>query len=384
MPKILIVGAGFSGAVLAEQLAKHTDHDILVVDERSHIGGNCHTERHDATGIMVHVYGPHIFNTSNDAIWQYVQKFGRFSAYINRVKAVTDRGMFSLPLNLLTINQFFDKTFNPREAEAFIRSQGDTSIGEPANFEEQALKMMGRALYDNFFRGYTVKQWGCDPKELPASILKRLPIRFTYEDAYYASTHQGIPVDGYTALIERMLAVPRVTVKLEQTYDPSWNADFDYVFYSGPIDAYFKFRNGRLGYRTIFFESEVFPGPDYQGNPVINYCQEQVPFTRVHEHRHFTPWEEHRASIFFREFSKETGPADLPFYPKRLRADVDILKAYRELAEQEERVSFMGRLGTYRYLDMQHVVAESLDLAAKFAAFADPLSSFQTFPNAEQ
>jgi len=180
MARILIVGAGFSGAVLAEQLAAHTDHKIMIVEERSHIGGHCHTERCESTGIMLHVYGPHIFNTSNEKVWNYLQRFGEFGSYINRVKAVTDRGVFSLPINLLTINQLFEKTFNPREAEAFIRSQGDTSINEPRNFEEQALKFLGRTLYETFFRGYTIKQWGCDPKLLPASILKRLPVRFNY------------------------------------------------------------------------------------------------------------------------------------------------------------------------------------------------------------
>ncbi len=384
MPKILIVGAGFTGAVLAQQLAKHTDHEILVVDERSHIGGNCHTERHGSTGVMVHVYGPHIFNTSSEVVWQFVQQFGKFNPFLNRVKAVTDRGIFSLPVNLLTINQLFGKALNPREAEAFIRSQGVASIIEPKNFEEQALKFLGPTLYETFFRGYTVKQWGCDPKELPASILKRLPVRFTYDDRYYSSNYQGIPVEGYSAVIGRMLADSKITVRLGQKYDPSWNKEFDYVFYSGAIDAYFQYRWGRLGYRTIYFETEIFPGSDYQGNPVINYCEEQVPYTRIHEHRHFAPWEEHKASVFFREFSKETEGDDVPFYPKRLQSDMALLKKYQELAESEERVSFIGRLGTYRYLDMQHVVQESLDFAAKFMSFSRSLELFPTSPNVER
>ena len=383
MSKILIVGAGFSGAVLAQQLAKHTDDEILVVDERSHVGGNCHTERHDQTGVLIHVYGPHIFNTSSEQIWQYVQQFGKFSSYTNRVKAVTDRGVFSLPVNLLTINQLFGKTFDPREAEAFVRSQGVASIDEPSNFEEQALKYLGQTLYETFFRGYTIKQWGCDPKELPASILKRLPIRFTYDDSFYNSIYQGIPIEGYTVIIGRMLADQKITVRLQQKYDPSWNQEFDYVFYSGPIDAYFRYRLGRLAYRTIYFQSEIFPGPDFQGNPVINYCEQKVPYTRIHEHRHFAPWEEHKSSVFFREFSKETENDDVPFYPKRLASDFSLLKKNRELAKAEERVSFIGRLGTYRYLDMQHVVKESLDLAAKFLSFSGSLEHFPTFLNVE-
>jgi UDP-galactopyranose mutase len=384
VPKILIVGAGFSGGVLAEQLAKYTDNEILVVDERSHVAGNCHTERDGSTGIMVHVYGPHIFNTSSETVWQYVQQFGEFSSYVNRVKAITNRGAFSLPINLLTINQVFGKTFNPREAEAFVKSQGIASIIEPRSLEEQALKFLGPTLYETFFRGYTLKQWGTDPKELPASILKRLPIRFTYDDRFYSSDFQGIPVEGYTTIVGRMLADSKITVRLNQKYDPSWNKDFDYVFYSGAIDAYFQHRLGRLQYRTIYFESEIFASSDYQGNPVINYCEERVPYTRIHEHRHFAPREQHDRSIFFREFSKETGSDDLPYYPKRLKSDLALLKKYRQLAESEEKVSFIGRLGTYRYLDMQHVVQESLDLATKFMSHPNSLELFPTFPNVEQ
>jgi len=380
MAKILIVGAGFSGAVLAQQLAAHTDHKLLVLDERSHIAGHCHTERHQPTGVMVHVYGPHIFNTSNDVVWNYIQQFGKFVPNLNRVKAVTDRGIFSLPINLLTINQLFKKSFNPREAEAFIKSIA-VRIDEPANFEEQALAMMGSLLYETFIRGYTIKQWGCDPRELPASILKRLPIRFTYDDNYYHSKYQGIPFDGYTAIIERMLSHPNISVKLEQRYDRTWNQDFDYVFYSGAIDDYFACQLGRLGYRTIYFESEVFNGADYQGNPVINYCQESVPYNRIHEHRHFTPWEDHSASIYFREYSKETEAGDIPFYPKRLARDITLLKKYRELAQNEAKISFLGRLGTYRYMDMHHVIQESLDMASKFASHTGPLETFPTFPN---
>jgi UDP-galactopyranose mutase len=312
-----------------------------------------------------------------------VQQFGKFNAFVNRVKAVTNRGVYSLPINLLTINQIFGKTLNPREAEAFVKSQAVESIDVPRNLEEQALKSLGPILYETFIRGYTLKQWGTSPKELPASIFKRLPVRFTYDDAFYSSVYQGIPVEGYTTIIGRMLSDRKISVKLGQRYDPSWNLDFDYVFYSGPIDAYFEYRLGRLGYRTIYFESELFGGPDYQGNPVINYCDEHVPYTRIHEHRHFAPWESHEKTIYFREFSKETSEDDVPFYPKRLRSDCTLLKKYHELAEMEERVSFVGRLGTYRYLDMQHVVRESLDLARKFIECRGPKECFLKFPNSE-
>jgi len=384
MPKkVLIAGAGFSGAVMARELALQTDAQILVVDERNHIAGNCHTERDKETGVMEHVYGPHIFNTDRKDVWEYVQQFSEFGSYTNRVKAHTHKGVFSLPLNLLTINQFFGKKFDPRQAEEFVRSLGDRSIKEPQNFEEQALKMVGRDLYEAFFKGYTIKQWGCDPKELPASILKRLPIRFNYNDNYYKTTYQGIPVDGYTKIVERILDQPAISVELNQKYDPSWNDDFDYIFYTGPLDAYFGYELGRLSYRTIFFEKNTFNGEDYQGNPVINYCEQEVPYTRVHEHKHFTPWEKHDKSIYFKEFSKETGPEDIPYYPKRLSADKQLLNRYREMAENEEKVSFLGRLATYRYMDMHHVIGEALDFSKHFTG-GQHWQLAPVFPNREQ
>lgn len=205
--RILVVGSGFSGAVVARQLADSMPCLVEVWDERDHLGGNCHTERDADTGVMVHRYGPHIFNTDDERVWNYVRRFGDFYPFTNRVKAVTSRGVFTMPINLLTINQFFNATFGPAEAEAFVRSLGDTGIGEPANFEEQALKTLGRELYETFFKGYTIKQWGCDPRELPASVIKRLPIRFDYDDNYYTKRFQGLPADGYTEVIRRILGL---------------------------------------------------------------------------------------------------------------------------------------------------------------------------------
>lgn len=260
---ILIVGAGFSGAVIAQQLAQTGLHKILVIDERSHIAGNCFTSRDAETNVMEHVYGPHIFNTSNKKVWDYINRFGEFMPNINRVKAVTAEGVFSLPINLLTINQLFGKQMDPRQAKEFVKALGDKTITEPANFEEQALKLVGKKIYETFFKDYTIKQWGCDPKELPASILKRLPIRFTYNDNYYNSKYQGIPKDGYTKVVDNLLNHPDIEVKLNTTYNKAWNANYDYVFYTGPIDAYFSYSEGRLGYRTIYFERNVFDGEDY-------------------------------------------------------------------------------------------------------------------------
>lgn len=361
----LIVGAGFSGAVLARELVTHTEARVLVIDVRPHLAGNCHTERDDSTGVMVHRYGPHIFNTDNEAVWDYVQRFGRFRPFVNRVKAQTPRGVFSLPINLLTINQFFGKAFSPREAATFVGSLGDATIAVPQNFEEQALKFVGAELYEAFFYGYTKKQWGCEPRELPASILQRLPIRFNYDDNYYPGRFQGIPEEGYTAVIARMLDHPRIEVKLATPFEHAMSAEFQHVFYAGPIDGFFGDRLGRLGYRTVTFERIEAIG-DYQGNAVINYTGLDVPHTRVHEHKHFAPWESHEKTVAFREFSKATEPADVPYYPIRREADKQLLAGYQELARERKDVTFLGRLGTYRYLDMDDVIAEALDAAWRF------------------
>lgn len=365
-PHYVIVGAGLAGAVLARELAEALDCRITIFEARDHIAGNCYTERDRSSQIMLHKYGPHIFNTSREDVWNYVNRFTRFRPFVNRVKARIDRGMFSLPINLHTINQFFGKTFTPTEARDFLAGQADKSIGEPANFEEQALKFVGRDLYEAFFYGYTKKQWGCEPRDLPASILKRLPVRFNYNDSYYDSPFQGIPEEGYTELVRKLLDDNKITVRLGQPFDRSAVPDCAHLFYTGPLDAYFEFKFGRLGYRTVNFERHDATG-DFQGNAVINYPDVAVPYTRIHEHKHFAPWETHEQTIYFKEFSKETEPDDVPYYPKRLAVDVDLFEKYARLAESEKSVSFLGRLATYRYLNMDQVIGESLDFAAKFA-----------------
>lgn len=364
MKKIAIVGAGFSGAVIANELAKG-DYDIEVFDARSHVAGNCHTERDAETEVMVHAYGPHIFHTSNEKVWNYIRQFDEFMPFVNRVKAITKGRVFSLPINLLTINQFYGKTFNPREAEAFIAAQGDQTIESPQTFEEQALRFVGRDLYEAFFKGYTVKQWGMHPSELPASILKRLPVRFNYDDNYYASTFQGMPKHGYTYIVEKMLDHPNVKLHLNSKFERSMAGDYDHVFYSGPVDAWFGYREGRLGYRTLDFAPERHQG-DYQGNPVVNYCDEEVPWTRISEHKHFSPWEHHEGTIVFKEYSRYCEENDTPYYPIRMAKEKTQLKQYIDLASGERNITFVGRLGTYRYLDMHVTIAEALDVAERF------------------
>ncbi len=360
--KFLIVGAGFSGAVLARELAERLGARIEVIDQRDHLGGNCHTERDETSGVMVHKYGPHIFNTSHEDVWKYVNRFGEFRPFINRVKAVNRRGVFSFPINLHTINQFFGISLSPDEARAFIASKSDRSIHTPANFEEQALKFVGRELYEAFFYGYTKKHWGCEPRELPASILKRLPLRFNYDDSYYNSRHQAIPSEGYSVVIERILDHPDIHLSLNSQWEPAMAGDFDHVFYSGPLDELFAFSRGRLGYRTIHFERIDAQG-DYQGNAVLNYTAEETPWTRIHEHKHFAPWESVERTVAFREFSRETGNTDIPYYPKRLTSDMAILRSYEQELADTPNVTPIGRLGTYRYLDMDQVIGEALDLA---------------------
>jgi UDP-galactopyranose mutase len=357
----IIVGAGLSGAVIARELAD-VGHAVTVYDRRGHVAGNCHTERDVQTGVMVHVYGPHIFHTDHERVWAYINRYARMLPFTNRVKAVTKGRVYSLPINLHTINQFFGKTLSPREAEAFVRSRADLTIAEPANFEEQALRFVGAELYQAFFEGYTRKQWGISPAELPASILKRLPVRFNYDDNYYSHRYQGMPEHGYSHAVEQILDHPRISLRLNSQVAPGRGDARDHVIWSGSLDAWFGYTHGRLGYRTLDFERLVDSG-DFQGNAVINYCDFDVPYTRVTEHKYFSPWETHENTVVYREFSRACEPDDTPYYPIRLVNDRRRLSEYLALVRQETGVTFVGRLGTYRYLDMDVTIKEALETA---------------------
>ncbi|WP_159950611.1 UDP-galactopyranose mutase [Rhizobium sp. 18065] len=359
--KIAIVGAGLSGAVIGRELAL-AGLQVEIFDARSHIAGNCHTERDADTGVMVHLYGPHIFHTDDAEVWDYVNGFETFLPYKNRVKTTSQDRVYSLPVNLHTINQFFGKTFRPDEARAFIEEQADKTIEDPQTFEEQAMRFVGKDLYEAFFKGYTEKQWGCSPTDLPASILKRLPVRFNYDDNYFFHKFQGMPENGYTDMIAAILDHDNISVKLETRFDRAQAAGYAHVFYSGPLDGYFNFEHGRLGYRTLDFERFTYQG-DYQGCAVMNYGDVSVPYTRITEHKHFSPWEEHAGSVCYREFARVCGPDDIPYYPIRLVKEKEQLAEYVARAEQEASVTFVGRLGTYRYLDMDVTIREALDTA---------------------
>lgn len=359
-----IVGAGFSGAVIARELAE-AGHKITIFESRSHIAGNCHTERDAESDVMLHVYGPHIFHTDNEEVWKYVNQYSTFMPYVNRVKAVTGNRVFSLPINLLTINQFFNKTLSPKEAKEFIAQKGDSSITNPETFEEQALAFLGEELYEGFFKYYTIKQWGMSPAELPASILKRLPVRFNYDDNYFSHKYQGMPEHGYTVLVKNILDHDNITVHLNTEFNKSQAVEYDHVFYSGTLDGYFNYEFGRLPYRTLDFIKENHEG-DYQGCAVMNYCDNSKPFTRITEHKYFSPWESHEKTVIYKEYSRECEPEDIPYYPIRQVKEKELLQKYVERANQEKGITFIGRLGTYRYLDMDVTIAEALKVARQF------------------
>jgi len=376
-----MVGAGLSGAVLARQLAE-AGHEVTVLDARDHVGGNCHTERDDDTGILVHVYGPHIFHTDDRGVWDYINRFGRFRSYTHRVKTTSGGRVYTMPMNLHTINQFFDSAMAPAEARDFIAAKAMTLPHAPRNFEDQALSMLGRELYEAFFQGYTAKQWGCEPKALPAAILKRLPLRFTYDDNYFFHAYQGMPEQGYTPIIAAMLDHPRISLSLNTRFERPMAQGFDHVFYSGPLDSWFGQDAGALGYRTLDFERLTHDG-DYQGCAVMNYADADVPHTRITEHKYFAPWEDHTRTICYRETSRACGPADIPYYPIRLAEDKALLSAYIACAQAERGVTFVGRLGTYRYLDMDVTIREALDCAALYMgsiAQDRPMPAFSVSP----
>lgn len=378
--RIAIAGAGLSGAVIGRHLAE-AGHQVIVMDPRPHVAGNCHTERDLETGIMVHRYGPHIFHTDDEAVWGYVNSYAEFMPYRNRVKSTVGGQVYSLPVNLHTINQFFGRAMRPDEARDFIAAQAE-KIAEPQNFEEQALALIGRDLYEAFFKGYTEKQWSIAPTKLPAAILKRLPLRFNYDDNYFFHRFQGMPRDGYTAMVARILDHPAIETRLETAFDPARMHDWDHVIWTGPLDGFFDYRLGRLGYRTLDFEEFRAKG-DWQGTAVMNYGDSAVPFTRITEHKHFSPWEEHENSVLFREFSRRAAPGDIPYYPIRLVAEKDLLGDYIAAARGAENVTFAGRLGTYRYLDMDVTIREAMDCATRLItslAMGTPRPRFSAEP----
>lgn len=379
--RILAIGAGFTSAVIGRELAE-AGYQVDVIESRPYVAGNCFTETDERTGIMLHKHGPHIFHTDNETVWSYVNRFADFRPYLTQVKATTGGRVFSLPINLLTINQFFNATFNPAEAEAFIAERSNQTIGEVRSFEDQALRFLGPELYEAFFKGYPIKQWGMHPSELPASVLKRLPVRFNYNDSYFNHRHQAIPAEGYTVLVERILDHPRISVTLNRKVTPNDLDGYDHVFCSRPIDAWFNYKLGQLGYRTLDFEASHHRG-DFQGCAVMSYPDESVPFTRITEHKHFTPWDSFDETVVFHEYSRYCEKEDTPYYPIRLVNETNMLQKYVEYAEQQSGISFVGRLGSYKYMDMDVTIAEALDAAKSFLDHSErgtPIPAFFSSP----
>lgn len=363
----LVVGAGLFGAVFAHEMAQ-AGKRCLVIDKRSHIGGNIYTE--DVDGIQVHRYGAHIFHTSDKEVWDYVNKLTEFNNYINSPVAVYKDELYNLPFNMNTFSQLWGIR-RPQEVKEKIASQiADLHITEPKNLEEQALSLVGPDVYEKLIRGYTEKQWGRDCKELPAFIIKRLPLRFTYDNNYFNDRYQGIPIGGYTQMVEKLLEDVDVMTDTDFFEYRKEHADqFKKVVYTGMIDEYFDYRFGHLQYRTVRFDTERIEEENYQGNAVVNYTQREVPYTRVIEHKHFAPEEERKNpkdyTIISREYSEEWGPGSEPYYPVNDEKNGALYEKYRELAEKEENVIFGGRLGLYRYYDMDKVIRAALDASEK-------------------
>ena len=355
----LIVGAGLFGAVFAREMTD-AGKRCLVIDRRDHVAGNACTETME--GIAVHRYGAHIFHTNDDTVWSYVNRFARFNRFTNSPIANYKGELYNLPFNMNTFHQMWGVT-TPAQARVEIRRQQEASGGEPQNLEEQAIRLVGRDIYEKLIKGYTQKQWGRPCTELPSFIIRRLPVRFTYDNNYFNAYHQGIPEDGYTALVERMLE--GIPVHLHTDFLPrreELSALAERVLYTGPIDAYFDYRLGALEYRSLRFETELLDTDNYQGNAVVNYTDAETPYTRIIEHKHFVYGTQPK-TVITREYSAEWRPGDEPYYPVNDGKNAALYRAYRELAQREHRVIFGGRLGEYRYYDMDQVVRAALDCA---------------------
>lgn len=359
----LIVGAGLFGAVFAYEATKKGK-KCLVIDKRDHIAGNIYTK--ETENINVHQYGAHIFHTSDRKIWDYVNSFADFNNYINSPVAVYKDELYNLPFNMNTFSKMWNiKT--PSEAKAIIEKQiEELNITEPQNLEEQALSLVGTDVYEKLIKGYTEKQWGRDCKELPAFIIKRLPLRFTYDNNYFNDRYQGIPIGGYTKIVEKMLEGSDVLLDTDYFEFIKDNEGIaDKVLFTGMIDEYYDFCYGHLEYRTVRFETEVLDCDNYQGNAVVNYTDREVPYTRIIEHKHFEFGKQEK-TIISREYSTEWEPGMEPYYPVNNERNNDLFEKYKALADKEENVIFGGRLGNYKYYDMDKVIIAALEAVEKY------------------
>ena len=353
----LIVGSGLFGSIFAYEAGKKGK-QCLVVEKRDHIGGNIYTK--EVEGIQGHQYGAHIFHTSNREVWEYVQQFAEFNRYTNSPVANYKGEIYNLPFNMNTFNKLWG-VVTPAEAKAKIEEQAAAYRTEhPANLEEQALNLVGKDIYEKLIKGYTEKQWGHRATELPPEIIKRLPVRYIYDNNYFNDIYQGIPIGGYTAMIEKMLAKAEVRLGVDYLeHKDELDALAEKVVYTGPIDAYYGYQFGELEYRSVSFETEVLDQPNYQGNAVVNYTEYEVPYTRIIEHKHFEFGTQDK-TVISREYPAAWKKGDEPYYPVNNEKNNMLYHSYEELAKEEKKVIFGGRLGTYKYMDMHHVVAEAL------------------------
>jgi UDP-galactopyranose mutase len=369
LPDLLVVGSGFFGLTIAERVASELGKRVLILERRPHLGGNAYSEFDPETGIEVHKYGTHLFHTSNERVWEYVNRFTAFTGYSHKVFGKYQGQVYSLPMNLALINQFFGRSHTPDEARALIAEQASEVRTEDAkNLEEKAISLIGRPLYEAFIKGYTAKQWQTDPQELSADIITRLPVRYTFDNRYFNDKYEGLPVDGYTAWLTRMAEHPHIEVRVGVDF---FDVAEQYkgkvpIVYTGPVDEYFGNSEGRLSWRTVDLESETLDVDDYQGTGVVNANDPEVPWTRELEFKHLHP---ERASsykpgktIVVREYSRFAEEGDEPYYPINTAEDRARLLKYRDLAEQEPTVLFGGRLGTYKYLDMHMAIASALSM----------------------
>ena len=369
---LVVVGSGLFGLTIAEQAATELGLKVALLDRRSHIGGNAYSEKEKQTGIEVHRYGAHLFHTSNERVWEYVNRFTEFTNYVHRVYTRHNGIVYPMPINLGTINQFFNAAYSPAEAKALIAEQaGELAGTDPQNLNDKGISLIGRPLYEAFIKHYTAKQWQTPPEELPASIISRLPVRYNYDNRYFNDKHEGLPVDGYAAWLERMAAHPNIEVHLNTDFfEPGHQYSRENVLgqipvvYTGPVDRYFDYAEGDLSWRTIDLEEEVLPIEDFQGCSVMNYPDADVPFTRIHEFRHFHPERDYTkdATVIMREYSRFANKGDEPYYPVNTSVDREKLLAYRDLAKGENNVLFGGRLGTYKYLDMHMAIGAALSM----------------------
>ncbi len=368
-PDLVVVGSGFFGLTIAERCANELGLKVLVLERRHHLGGNAYSERDSETNVEVHKYGAHLFHTSNERVWEYANRFTSFTDYKHRVFGKYQGQVYSLPMNLGLINQFFGKSHTPDEARALIAEQAsEIATEDAANLEEKAISLIGRPLYEAFIKGYTAKQWQTDPTKLSADIITRLPVRYTFDNRWFNDTYEGLPVEGYTAWLTKMADHPDIEVRLDTDF-------FDVadefkgkvpVVYTGPVDEYFGHSEGKLSWRTVDLEESVVEVDDFQGTGVINYNDQEVPYTRIIEFKHFHPEREKThlpgKSVIVHEYSRFAEDGDEPYYPINTAEDREKLLRYRDLAKKEPMVLFGGRLGTYKYLDMHMAIGSALSM----------------------